>query len=96
MTRNSCFKNKILIISNNFNSKFFQLTRIQNELYGNQIRKQETESELINARSEVRDFRQRINELNNKIGDLNRQIQDSQINKNRNEEKIRDLEKVLY
>jgi len=23
MTRNSCFKNKILIISNNFNSKFF-------------------------------------------------------------------------
>lgn len=70
-----------------------QLTRIQNELYGNQIRKQETESELINARSEVRDFRQRINELNNKIGDLNRQIQDSQINKNRNEEKIRDLEK---
>ena len=65
-------------------------------MYNNQLRRQELESELTNTRSEIRDYKQRTHELNNRINELQRQMQDSQVNKNRNEDRIRDLEKVIF
>jgi uncharacterized protein YlxW (UPF0749 family) len=52
------------------------------------------ESELANARTEIRDYKQRTYELNARINELQRQFQDVQANKNRNDDRIRDLEKV--
>lgn len=67
----------------------------QNELQNANMRKQQLENELISMRSEVREYKQRIQDLNLRVTELQRQLQDAHNEKNRLEDRIRNLEDVL-
>lgn len=47
-------------------------------------------------RSELRDYKQRVHDLNNRASELQRQLQDAHGEKNRLEERVLNLEKVIY
>lgn len=71
------------------------MSRLQIELQGNQNRKSELESELANTRAEVREYRQRAQSLNSRVLELQRQLQDVMDAKNKSDDRLHELEKVI-
>lgn len=72
------------------------MSRVQNELQDNQMRRSELEVELANARAEIRESKQRTQSVNSRISELQRQVQDVTEAKNRSEDRLHDLEKVSW
>ncbi|CAD5215840.1 unnamed protein product [Bursaphelenchus okinawaensis] len=72
-----------------------QLTRLHSELNDANNKRQSLETELVSSRSELRDYKQRNLDFNGRIGDLQRQLQDANLEKNRAENRLIDMEKTL-
>ncbi len=72
----------------------FQLTQAQNDLNSTNGRKQQLETELASARTELRDYKQRVHDVNNRVTELQRTLQDAHSEKSRLDERILAFEKV--
>ncbi|VDN31334.1 unnamed protein product, partial [Gongylonema pulchrum] len=73
-----------------------QITGAQNDLANANNQKQQLEHELTALRSELREYKQRVHDLGGRASDLQRQLQDTHGEKNRLEERVVTLEKVVF